>query len=193
MCFIHWHLEPNERTSLNPLLRDANSAATFLLTTKEPEYDILKELFNTQYGAYKIISFWYEFHHTSITLKEPLENVFADFLGRLKDPQLKQEERFLIEYSAYLIASTLVEVDDTDFKHLKSLLSETNPKNYFVMGLIESNFRYHYKKMSKDEKRRKEIRKLNQKVSYIDPEAIKDSVNIKLSNGQKIKSKPKLR
>lgn len=173
-------------------VRNALKAADFLLNTKEPEYDILKVLFNTQYGVYKIISYWYEFHHTSVTLKEPLDNLFKEIIQIIKEPDLTKEARFIAEYSAYLLASTLSDIDDYDLTYLKELLTNTDTKNYFVIGLIESNFRDHLRRLSKEDKRRKDIKKFKQRLALIDGDSIYQSVNVRLIDGKKI-NKPKKR
>ena len=172
-------------------ITNANKAADFLLNTKEPEFEILKALFNTQYGVYKIISYWYEFHHTSVTLKEPQDNLFKELIEVIKNPDTGKDERFIAEYSAYLIASTLSDIDDYDLNYLKELLANADTKNYFVTGLIDSNYKQHLKTLPKDEKRRKDIRKFKQRLDLIDREKVEDNVNIRLLDGKKIPKKPK--
>ncbi len=93
---------PSRVDGLKRNIDNANKAADFLLNTNESEYEILKILFNTKYGVYKIISYWYEFHHTSITLKDPLELLFKEIIEVIKNPETISEERFLAEYSAYM-------------------------------------------------------------------------------------------
>jgi len=182
---------PARLEGLKRNIDNANKAVDFLLNTNEKEYEILKILFNTKYGVYKIISYWYEFHHTSITLKEPLELLFKDLVEVIKNPDTNSEERFLAEYSAYLLASTLSEINDYDLLYLKELLSVTDPKNYYVVGLIDSNYNQHLKKLSKEEKRRKDIRKFKTRLDLIDRDKVDDNVNIRLLDGQKIRKKPK--
>lgn len=172
-------------------ITNANKAADFLLNTKEPEFEILKALFNTQYGVYKIISYWYEFHHTSVTLKEPQDNLFKELIEVIKNPDTGKDERFIAEYSAYLIASTLSDIDDYDLNYLKELLANADTKNYFVTGLIDSNYKQHLKTLPKDEKRRKDIRKFKQRLDLIDREKVEDNVNIRLLDGKKIPKKPR--
>lgn len=182
---------PARLDGLKRNLENAKKAADFLITTKEPEFDILKMIFNTQYGVYKIISYWYEFHHTSVTLKEPLDKLFKDIIEVIKNPETIAEERTMAEYSAYLLASTLADIDDYDLNYLKELLANTDPKNYFVIGLIDSNYKQHLKKLPKDAKRRKDIRKFKQRLDLLDRAKIEDNVNIRLSDGKKIPKKPK--
>lgn len=170
---------------------NANKAVDFLLNTKEPEFEILRAIFHTQYGVYKIISYWYEFHHTSITLKEPLENLFNEIIEVIKNPDTPKEGKFIAEYSAYLLASTLSDIDDYDLSYLKILLANIDSKNYFVIGLIDSNYDQHLKSLSKEDKRRKDIRRFKQKLQIFDRDKVDDNVNIRLIDGKKIIKKPK--
>jgi hypothetical protein len=173
-------------------ISNANNAANYLITTKEPEFDIIKAFFHTNYGVYKIISYWYEFHHTSITLKEPLEKSFSELIDLLSDNNLSQDERFLIEYSAYMLASTLAEVDDYDFNFLKELLTNTKKDSNYTIALIDANFLQHTKNLPKDEsKKRKEIKKFRQRLDLIDRDKVMESVNIRLNDGSVVRPKPK--
>ena len=178
-------------TGIKRNLENASQAANFLQSTKDKEFDIIKTLFNTEYGLYKIISHWYEFHHSSITLKEPTLAVFDDLLIQLENCQLGPDERFNIEYAAYLLAVTLSDIDDLEMSFLKVLIAHVNPKNYFVVGLIDSAFKQNFKQLPKDLKRRKEIRKFQQKLELLDRKKIAESVNIKLIDGKPLKPIPK--
>lgn len=164
-----------------------DKAAEFLLTTKSPEYDFVKAICHTQYGVFKIMSYWFEFHHTSITLRAPLEEVFKEMMELLNNPDLSTKEKFALEYSTYLVASTLAEISDYNLEHLKLLLANLDSKNYFVLGLINSNFDDHVKKLPKEDRRRKDIRKFKQKLQIFDLDSVEEKVNIRLSDGKKVK------
>lgn len=171
-------------------LENAAKAADFLLTTTDTEYDVLKIMFNTQYGVYKMMSHWYELHHSSITLKSPLEQEFKRISTLIKDKDTSAENRIKFEYAAYLLASTLSDIDDYNVNFLQELLLIVNPENNFVVSLIDSNFNYHIKKLSKEEKARKDVKKLKQQLDFLDSTKIAESVNIKLIDGKKIIKKP---
>lgn len=64
-------------------------------------------------------------------------------------------------------------------------------KNYFVIGLIDSNYDQHFKRLSKEDKRRKDIRRFKQKLEIFDRDSIEGNINIRLSDGKKIPKKPK--
>lgn len=165
-------------------------ALDFLLTTEDPNFDLVRGLFHTQFGAHKLMSYWYEMHHTSITLKAPLELEFELQKSIIIDEKTNVKARLAAEYSAYLLASTLADVDDFNFSYLRELLSITDNTNYFVVGLIESNFNYHLKKLSKEEKRRKDIKKFQKRLNLLDSVKIFDSVNVRLLDGKRIQKKP---
>jgi energy-coupling factor transporter ATP-binding protein EcfA2 len=183
---IESRIEGLKRNVLN-----AKKSVEFLIDTKEEEYEIYKNLFNTKYGVYKVISYWYEFHHTSITLQEPLIKLFEELTEKITNIETSKQERNEAEYSAYLVASTLSDINDYEFKYLKELISITDSKNYFVIGLIDSNFNQHYKRLSKENKRRKEVKKFGQRLQLIDRKKVNDNVNIRLIDGKKVIQKPK--
>ncbi len=168
-------------------LINSKKAVDFLISTNDSEYDILKLFFNTHYGVYKIISYWYEFHHNSITLKEPLIQLFSELSEIITNEKTSRENRLIAEYSAYLVGSTLQGIDNFQIDYLKNLLNITDKKNYFVIGLIDSNYNHHIKKLSKEEKRNKELRKFKQKLDFNNREKILENVNIKLVGQKKSK------
>jgi len=173
-------------------LLNAGQAAYYLLRTDEPEYDIIKAFFNTEYGVYKIISYWFEFHHNSITLKTPLERAFSEIISLLQSEEIEDTptgpQRFALEYAGFLISTTLADIDDINFEHLKVLLDNTHPENNYVRGLIASVFDERYKSLNKEERKRKEIKKLKQKLDLLDHDQIGEDVNVKLITGKKIVS-----
>jgi len=90
-----------------------------------------------------------------------------------------------------MLASTLADIDDYNLDYLKELLGKTDLENYFVIGLIDSNFNDHLKTLSKEAKRRKDIKKFKKRVDLIDPAKIEKHVNIRLSDGKLLRPKPK--
>jgi len=171
-------------------LLNAENAAAFILETKEPQYNILKSLFNTKYGVMKVMSYWYEFHHNSITLNEPLKEVFNELISSLKQPDLDQDERIINEYSAFMVANTINSIN-SDISPLKELYPLVDSKNHLVVGLIDASISDEYKNLPKDDKRRKEVRKFKQKLDVLDRDKIRKSVNIRLSDGKVVGEKLK--
>ena len=182
---------PARLQGLKRNIENANNAIHFLFNTDDPQYEMIKRYFHTKYGMYRIISFWFEFHNTSITLKEPLELLFKHFISKIAEPDISEEERFLAEFSAYLLASTLADINDYDLFYMKELLLVADPKNYLLISLIDSNFNQHFKQLSKEDKRRKEVRKFKTRLDLIDRSKIDNHVNIRLIDGKKIRKKPK--
>jgi hypothetical protein len=182
---------PARLQGLERNIENSNKAIQFLENTNDPQYELIKRFFHTKYGMYRIISFWFEFHNTSITLKEPLELLFKQFISIIKKPDISKQERFLAEYSAYLLASTLADVNDYDLVYMKELLLVADSKNYLLISLVDSNFNQHFKQLSKEDKRRKEIRKFKTRLDLIDKSKIDNNVNIRLIDGQIIRKKPK--
>jgi hypothetical protein len=167
-------------------INNTNNAVNFLLNNKDQEFEVFRAICKTKYGVFKIMSFWYEFHHTSVTLSEPMESLFKDLIEEINNPEITTEQRTTLEYSAYLLASTLADVGDYDLKYLKELLANTNPKNYFVIGLIDSNHDNQIKKLKKEDKRRKDVKKFKKRLDVFDRDKIDENVNIKLSDGKKL-------
>lgn len=58
--------------------------------------------------------------------------------------------------------------------------------NYFVQGLIDSEFNSKFKTLSKDDKKRKNIKKFEQRISFLNGNRIVEKVNISIKDGSKI-------
>jgi hypothetical protein len=52
-------------------IENINKALKFIISTDDDKYFEIKSFLHTSYGANKILAYWYEFHHSSVTLKEP--------------------------------------------------------------------------------------------------------------------------
>jgi hypothetical protein len=160
----------------------------FITNTDEEKYLDIKSFLHTTYGANKILAFWYEFHHSSITLKELLNSLFAEMIEELTLKKFVSiEEKKDQEYSAYLIAASLLNIEFDDFENYFKLLNVIENDNFVVQGLIESDFNNKFKTLSKEEKRRKSIKKFETRLSFLDNKKIDDNVNVSLKDGTKIK------
>jgi len=91
------------------------------------------------------------------------------------------------EYSTYLIASSLLNIEFDDFDKYFRLLNLIEKDNYFVQGLIDSDFNSKFKTLNKDDKKRKSIKKFEQRISFLKGDKIVENVNISIKDGKKIK------
>ncbi|MEZ7527585.1 NACHT domain-containing protein [Cloacibacterium normanense] len=170
-------------------IENINKALKFIISTEDDKYFEIKSFLHTSYGANKILAYWYEFHHSSITLKEPLENIFNNMISLLEENNFANvNEKMDFEYSTYLIASTLQNIEFDDFEKYNKLLNLVEKDNYIVQGLIDSDSNNKLKELSKEDKRRKSIKKFEQRLGFLDGQKIIDNVNISIKTGEKIKT-----
>ena len=168
--------------------RIIQKALKFIIETEDKKYFELKSFLHTSYGANKILAHWYEFHHSSVTLKEPLDYLFKEMLARLESSQFESiEERRDFEYSTYLIAASLLSIEFDDFERYFSLLNLVEKENFVVQGLIDSDFNSKFKTLSKEDKRRKSIKKFETRLSFLNGRKIDESVNVSLKDGTRIR------
>lgn len=174
---------------INYNLHNINNALKFIVNTTDDKYFEIQSFLHTSYGANKILAYWYEFHHSSITLKEPLENLFEEMIAQLKENKfdsLASKRDF--EYSTYLIASTLQNIEFDDFNKFNILLNIVEKDNYIVQGLISSDSSNKFRELTKEDKRRKNIKKFEQRLGFIDSKKVTDNVNVSIKTGEKINS-----
>jgi len=175
--------------AVNKNIDNTQKALKFITETDDPKYNEIKSFLNTAYGANKILGYWYELHHSSITLKEPLEALFDKMLNRLETNDFSDiEEKKHYEYSTYLIAASILDIEFDDFDRYFKLLNVVDKNNFVVQGLIESDFKTKFKTLSKEEKRRKSIKKFETRLSFLDGNKIVDNVNLSLKDGLKVKN-----
>lgn len=167
-----------------------NDALKFILQTKDEKYKEIKTFLHTTYGAHKILSTWYEFHHSSITLKDPLNSLFEKIIEELSAlGENISEERSQLEYTAYLLASSLITIEYDDFDRFFKLLKVVHKDNFHVQGLIDSDFNNTFKSLSKDEKARKSIKKFQLRLSFLNDEKIEKEVNLSILDGSRLPMK----
>ena len=170
-------------------IENINKALKFIISTDDDKYFEIKSFLHTSYGANKILAYWYEFHHSSVTLKEPLENLFNNMISLLEENNfVNVNEKKDFEYSTYLIASTLQNIEFDDFEKYNKLLNLVEKDNYIVQGLIDSDSNNKLKELSKEDKRRKSIKKFEQRLGFLDGQKIIYNVNISIKTGEKIKT-----
>jgi energy-coupling factor transporter ATP-binding protein EcfA2 len=170
-------------------IESIQNALKFITNTDETKYFEIKSFLHTTYGAHKLLAYWYEFHHSSITLKDPLENQYNQMISRLESNNFENLEiKKDFEYSTYLIASTLLSIDFDDFDKYLKLLNLVEKDNYFVQGLIDSDFNSKFKTLSKEDKKRKSIKKFEQRISFLNGNKIVENVNVSIKDGKKIKT-----
>jgi len=169
-------------------------ALKFILDTEDEKYFEIKSFLHTTYGAHKIFAYWYEFHHTSVTLKESLEEIYNQMIADLKAGQFENKTiKKDLEYAAFLVASSLLAIEFDDFERYFELLNVLEKDNYFVQGLIDSDFTSKFKTLNKDDKKRKNIKKFEQRISFLDNGRIEDNVNVSIKDGSKIRQMRKFK
>ncbi|WP_158963220.1 NACHT domain-containing protein [Myroides fluvii] len=169
-------------------LENINKALRFIIDTNEEKYLEIKSFLHTSYGANKILAHWYEFHHSSITLKEPLESLFNEMISLLQKNEFNDKnEKKNLEYSTYLVASTLQNIEFDDFEKFNKLINLIEKDNYIVQGLIDSDSNNKLKELTKEDKRRKSIKKFEQRLRFLDGQKIIDNVNVSIKTGEKLK------
>jgi len=179
----------NRTQAITKNIESTQKALKFITDTDDKKYIEIKSFLHTTYGAHKLMSYWYEFHHSSVTLKDPLINQYNLMLTELENNNFENSEsKKHLEYSTYLIAASLLSIEFDDFDRYFKLLNSVEKDNYFVQGLIESDFNSKFKTLSKDEKRRKSIKKFEQRISFLNGSKIVENVNVSIIDGAKIKT-----
>lgn len=173
---------------INHNIENINNALRFITKTNDDKYFEVKSFLHTSYGANKILGYWYEFHHSSITLKEPLEELFSQLIQQLEENQFENKDiKKEFEYSTYLVAATLQNIEFDDFKKYNLLLNLLEKDNYIVQGLIDSDSNTKLKELTKEDKRRKSIKKFEQRLTFLDGRKIIDNVNVSIKTGEKVR------
>lgn len=172
--------------SANRNIESIKKALAFILEIEDDKFFEIKSFVHTTYGAHKILSYWFEFHHSSITLKEPLTQIYNASIEAFKNNEFTtKEEKKDFEYSTYLVASTLLDIDFDDFSRYHELINLVENDNYYVQGLIDSDFNSKQKTLGKEDKKRKNIKKFEKRLSFIDRDKVEDNVNISIKDRSK--------
>ncbi|GAB2560694.1 NACHT domain-containing protein [Spirosoma areae] len=171
-------------------LNNANKAVAAIKSSDRTEFELIKRMWNTEFGLLKVVSNWFEFHHNSITLRASLEKVFNEMIDFIKNPLTNLVDRRTYEYYAYILAVTLYALGDEDFQFLSKIYVEVDKKNFHVLALIDAGFREEYDKLSRDRKNRKAVKRLKDNLELLskNKSIIVDNVNIRLIDGTFMKT-----
>ena len=179
----------NRTKAIQINIENIQKALKFITNTEDDKYFEIKSFLHTTYGAHKLLAYWYEFHHSSITLKGALEEQFNQMILKLEENVFENpESKKDFEYSTYLITSSIANIEFDDFEKYFKLLNLVEKDNYFVQGLIDSDFNSKFKTLSKEDKKRKSIKKFEQRLSFLNGSKIIENVNISIMDGKKIKT-----
>lgn len=170
-------------------IKNINKALEFIINTNEEKYSEIKTFLHTSYGANKILAYWYGFHHSSITLKEPMENLFNEMIQTLSKGEFENiEDRNNYEYSIYLIAFTLQNIEFDNFDRYHKLINLIEKDNFMVQGLIKFDVQSKLKELTKEEKNNNLIKKFIQRLSFIDKNKLSDRLNISIKDGKMLRT-----
>ena len=175
-------------------IKNINKALNFIINTKEEKYSEIKTFMHTSYGANKILAYWYEFHHSSITLKEPMENLFDEMIQTLSEGEFRnKEDKKNYEYSTYLIASTLQNIEFDNFVRYYKLINLIEKDNFIVQGLIKFDTNSKLRELTKEERSNNLIKKIEQRLGFIDNKKMIDNINVSIKDGKRLRIQPKKR
>lgn len=175
-------------------IKNINKALNFIINTKEEKYSEIKTFMHTSYGANKILAYWYEFHHSSITLKEPMENLFDEMIQTLSEGEFRnKEDKKNYEYSTYLIASTLQNIEFDNFVRYYKLINLIEKDNFIVQGLIKFDTNSKLRELTKEERSNNLVKRFEQRLGFIDNKKMIDNINVSIKDGKRLRIQPKKR
>lgn len=120
----------------------------FLMNTDSLKYLFWKGF--SKYGLYQMMSQWFKINHKSITLAEPSSQLFFEKSPAITQ-ELSDEERFVLEYSLFLLASINCSSSALSFKEVRFLVENMKSKDLSLWATVFSDFRKNYKEISKNQ------------------------------------------
>jgi hypothetical protein len=136
----------------------------FLIKTNDPKYLFWKGF--SKFGLYQIMSGWFQINHWSITLVEPLSQMFYEKLSLLTN-DLNDEDRFSIEFSLYLMASITSSSSFLSFKEIRLLVEKMRSKDISLWAHVEMTFRRNYKELTKAQQQLDDVQSTYNKLGRI--------------------------
>ena len=159
----------------------------FLITTNDHRYLFWKGF--SKYALYQIIGGWFHINHRSITLVEPLSQMFNERLPLISD-ELSESECFVLEFSMFLMSSITSSSDYLSFKEIRKLVENMRSKDLSLWANIHTTFRKTIKELSKTQQQDDDIQATKNKLNKIFRSIgdIADIVNKPLLTKEEIKA-----
>lgn len=145
-------------------IETSTKAVNFLIDTDDMKYQFFKNF--SRYTIYKLFAGWFNIHHTSITLIEPIKNVFNMQLEEYKNSSIKEESKMLErEFQLFTLASVLANPTFCDFEPYRKLLELSHSNDLSFFALQEMWFRDSYKELTKTQKQLPDVEKIKKTLT----------------------------
>ena len=157
---VEMRIKGLERTLDNTI-----SALNFLIETDEPKYNFFKHF--SKYGLMQLIGNWFRMNHHSLSLHEPINQVFEKHIKSVGSSPNSSAEEFELEYSLHLIASILASPEYQNFSKSRKLLDSYKSTDLSLLAMMEMDFREAFKQLSKEDKKLEDVARMKKKFGSI--------------------------
>lgn len=117
----------------------------------------------SKYGLMQLFGSLFTFSYWSITLVEPLKQLFQDMIVDIEAPRSEQEQ-FYYEFKLYLICSILASDDFICFSEYRTLIDLSRSKDLSLVAIIDTHRRMLDKMLSNNAKEDVDYQKLSKKM-----------------------------
>lgn len=106
------------------------------LESNDPLLDFWRRF--SKYGISIILGYWFNHTHSSMTLVEPIKQLFQKCLNEKKEGGTN-EDSFLKDYELFLLASTIGNAQFLEFEPLLKLIENRNSNDFSMSAIIDSH------------------------------------------------------
>jgi len=145
-----------------------NTSSIIDIISKDEETSERKDLIFwknfSKYGLMQIFGGWFKHNYWSITLKEPISELFDDNFELLNNKDLSNEETFKIEYQLFLVSSILASDAFIDFDRFKLLVDKSNLSNVEILAIIDTHYKTLMKYLPKSYKKNSDLISIQRRI-----------------------------
>ena len=151
------------KKGLKESLKNTLSAIDFLIDTDDIKYIFFKQF--SKFGIYQILNNWFYINHYSITIIEPLKQLFKElYKSYISDDNISNKEKRVLEFYFHFMTSVLSSPDFQHFNELKDYIYNLKTEDFTLLASVEYDFRLVYGVLPKDIKQRDTIKKIMRKM-----------------------------
>ncbi len=152
----------------------------YIVGSKHDNMEIWKNF--SMYGLMQIVGAVFQYSYWSITLVEPIKQLFHDLMQRFDEDRTPQEQT-TFEFKLFLLASILASEDFAEFKELKELVDKSKSKDLNLFALIETHNQHLSRLLNDEQKKDKDFDKLSKRINRKSEQIgdIEDKINVPIN------------
>ena len=152
------------KLGIDRTIENTLNGINFLITTDDTKFLFWKGF--SKYALYQIMGGWFHINHRSVTLVEPLSQMFDEKFSQISS-DLTEQESFNLEFSLFLMATITCSSSSSCFREIRKLVENMRSQDLSLWANIHTTFRRVYAELTKIQQQSDDVQSTKNKLTKI--------------------------